>query len=221
MLEITNIPIEQTTAVTDAVLALVAAACLFYLRRTKQRDMQRTNIWSWFFGLVTFSSASGALLHGLKMSEALENILWQPLFLALGFVVVLFILGAIYDMLGRAAVRRMLPVMLAIGVAFYAVNLLFPRTFLVFIIYEAITMTFVLIAYSWLALRKRLGGAGLIAIGVLFTIIAAIFQANKDIAARLIWKFDNNGIFHLIQIVGMLFLVVGLREGMGRGKARS
>jgi len=218
MLEITNIPTEQTTALTDAVLALVAAACLFYLRRIKQCDAQRTNIWAWFFGLLTFSSASGALLHGFKMPDALHNFMWQTLFLALGFVVVLFVLGAVYDTLGRTAVRRILPVMLAIAVVFYAVNLLFPGTFLVFILYEAIAMTFALIAYGRLALRKRLRGAGLMTIGVLLTIIAAVFQANKDITVRFIWQFDNNGIFHLIQIAGVLFLAVGLRSGLLSGK---
>ena len=164
-IEIINIPTEQTSAVTAAVLALFALASLFYLRRIQQRDVWKTNIWSCVFGLLTFSAALGTLVHGFKMPESLYRFLWQPLFLALGFVVALFVLGACYDTWGLVATRRMLPVMLIIAVAFYAVTLIFPGTFLVFIIYEEIAMAFALFAYGWLALRKRLSAAGLMTAG--------------------------------------------------------
>ena len=176
--------------------------------------MWKTNIWSCVFGLLTFSAALGVLVHGFKIPEALYHLLWQPLFLALGFTVALFVLGACYDAWGLAATRRILPVMLIIAIAFYAVTLIFPGTFLVFILYEAIAMTFALFTYGRLALRKRLNGAGLMTAGILISIIAAGFQASTGISIKLIWEFDHNGIFHLIQTVGVLFLIAGLRASM-------
>ena len=104
--------------------------------------------------------------------------------------------------------------MLIIAIAFYAVTLIFPGTFLVFILYEAIAMTFALFTYGRLALRKRLNGAGLMTAGILISIIAAGFQASTGISIKLIWEFDHNGIFHLIQTVGVLFLIAGLRASM-------
>jgi hypothetical protein len=47
--------------------------------------------------------------------------------------------------------------------------------------------------------------------GVMISIIAAGLQAKKSMVFMLVWKFDHNGIYHLVQSIGLLFLIVGLR----------
>jgi hypothetical protein len=49
------------------------------------------------------------------------------------------------------------------------------------------------------------------AIGILVSIIAAGIQANKSVAMTVIWRFDHNGIYHLVQSAGLVLLVMGLR----------
>jgi hypothetical protein len=96
------------------------------------------------------------------------------------------------------------------GCGFFAVTRIFPGIFFVFIIYEGLALLFALAAYSWMASRGTLDGAVLMAAGVLVSLMAAGIQAVKKIKLKLIWVFDHNGIFHLVQGLGLVLLVMGL-----------
>jgi hypothetical protein len=50
--------------------------------------------------------------------------------------------------------------------------------------------------------------------GILISIVAALVQASKMTLFQLIWEFDHNGTYHLIQIFGILLLVTGLRKSL-------
>ncbi len=213
-----DIPTEWTTAITDAMLTLLSGGCVIHLLQIgPQRDPWKAGLWAWAFGLLALAAALGAVAHGFKMSPAANRRFWQPLNLALGLVVALFVVGVVYDLWGVAAVQTALPVMLGVAVAFFAVTLLFPGVFLVFILYEAAAMLFALGAYGWLTMNGQLPGAGWMAAGVLVTLIAAAVQALWDGKTRpltLIWQFDQNGLYHLIQMVGVVLLLVGLRVAL-------
>jgi hypothetical protein len=213
-MEFIEIPTEQTTAMTDVFVALLALGCVLYLRRAGLHERWKTNVWSWAFGLMALSGVVGAVAHGFKMSESVNDLLWQPINLALGLAVSLFVVGVVYDLWGYPTARQVLPVMLVIGVGFYIVTLIIPGSFLVFIVYEALALFFALGAYGWLTTQGRLKGAGLMATGILISIIAAGIQASKAVSVTLFWDFDHNGIFHLVQLVGLLFLLAGLRSAL-------
>lgn len=218
-MELIDIPAERTTAATDLVMAVVATACAVYLCRVGRPDVYRRNLWAWVLGLLAASAAIGAVAHGFKMSAELNNLLWQPLNLLLGLTVALFAVGAVYDMSGRRVAQRVLPVMITVGVLFYGVTAvlpdsMFPDKFLVFVIYETLVMLFALGTYCTLAIRGRLNGASLIAAGILITIAAAAVQATGTLNFTIVWEFDHNGIFHLMQMPGVLVLAAGLRAAM-------
>jgi hypothetical protein len=218
LIEFIDIPTERTCAVTDLLLALVALGCVLYLARIGlARDPLKTKIWIAAFGLLAFAAGLGAVAHGFKMSAQLNRRLWQPLNLALGLAVAMFVVGVIYDRWGPAAARRALPVLLAVGVAFFAVTLLVPGTFLVFILYEAAAMLFALVVYLLLAVGGQLPGAWAMVAGVAITIVAAGVQASSGLRVKVIWEFDCNGLFHLIQIGGVLVLILGLRIALLAG----
>ncbi|MBI5715535.1 MAG: hypothetical protein HZC38_19210 [Chloroflexi bacterium] len=210
-MEFIDIPTEQTTAITDAILALCVFAIIIFLYRTQhRRDQFKTNIWLGAFGLLTFASVIGAVAHGLKLPATIYTALWQPINLALGLTIAFFVTGVVYDLRGRAVAQRVRPLLIGAAIIFYIITVLISGTFLVFILYEAVAMLFALGGYGWLALRKQLAGAGSMATGVLFTIVAAAVQASNDISVTFIWQFDHNGLFHLIQVIGILFLAIGL-----------
>jgi hypothetical protein len=50
--------------------------------------------------------------------------------------------------------------------------------------------------------------------GILITIAAAGVQAGKLFAFTLIWPFDHNGAYHLIQMAGIVLIVAGLRKDL-------
>jgi hypothetical protein len=163
---------------------------------------------------LAVAAALGAVAHGFKLPGWALKLLWNLLYLSLGFTVALFVVGVINDMWGQRLAYRALPVMLLGGLVFFGLTLLFPGSFLVFIMYEAVAMLFALGAYLRLALEKRLNGAGWMATGILITIIAAGVQATQSLSLSFIWPFDHNGLYHLIQMVGLGALMIGLRADL-------
>ena len=90
-MEFIEIPTEQTTAVTDAILAVLAvAAAAIYLQRISQKNRWKATLWIFVFGLLALASALGAIAHGFKMPTAFQTYLWYPLYLSLGLLVALF-----------------------------------------------------------------------------------------------------------------------------------
>lgn len=204
------------TALTDFVMGCLAVYVLVQIR--VWRGFKST-IWTWAFGLLAAASFIGAVAHGLAMSNATNNLLWQPLNLSLGLVLGFFVVGAAFDFWGESTARKMIPVMVILGIVFYLVTVLIPGTFLTFIAYEALAMFFALGVYFFLMVKKSVAGAGWMTAGVLVTIIAAVLQAVGPNQQSLVWYFDNNGVFHLIQIVGVLLLLRGLKIGLAVQKS--
>ncbi len=215
-----DIPTERTTAVTDLILALLALSCTLYLQQIGYSNPWKAGLWTWTFGLLALAGWLGAIAHGFQMSKTVKRWFWQPLNLALGLVVALFVVGVSYDLGGLPQAQATLPIMVAISILFFGITLLKPGNFTVFIIYEAVALLFALGAYVWLAASGRLPGAGWMAAGVVATILAAVVQAGwqgQDHPLTLIWPFDQNGLYHLIQMVGMGLLLIGLRVALVTG----
>jgi hypothetical protein len=211
-MEFIDIPSEQTTAATNVLIALFMLGFIWYFRRIGGKERWKANIWVAAAGLQCVAAILGVIVHGFKMSKELQLLLWQPLYFSLGLLVAFFAVAVIYDVWGQTTAQRMLPVMMVVGIAFFGITLIWPDSFRVFIIYEAIAMLFALGGYIWLAFQKRLKGVWWMVGGILTSIIAAGIQASKAISFTFIWSFDHNGAFHLIQILGFIFLTVGLHK---------
>jgi len=140
--------------------------------------------------------------------------LWHPLNLALGLLVALILVGTVFDVWGESRARGALPIMASLGVGFFIYTVVLPGSFLVFVIYEAVVLVFAVGAYSWLAAKGSLAGAWLMVAGILLSIVAAVVQATKLFSFTLIWTFDHNGVYHLIQMVAVVFLVLGLKKSL-------
>lgn len=206
-----DIPTEQTTAVTDLMLTILAVWAILKIRQTgKSVSPLKTRIWISVFIFLAIGALFGAIAHGFKMDEKTNNLLWQPLFLSLGLAVSLFAAGAFYDVKKPDMPKSTIPVLIALGFLFYLVTVFVPGSFLVFILYEAVVMIYALVVYLLLAVRNKLKGAWWMVSGIFISIAAAAIQATESLSLTLIWEFDHNGIFHLVQMVGILFLVNGL-----------
>jgi len=140
-------------------------------------------------------------------------IVWSPLYLCLGLVVALFLVGAVYDAFGRGAARRLVPWAIGVGFAFYLLTRVVAGGFLLFLVYEAVAMVAALVLYGRLAINHRLAGAGAIAAGIGLNLLAGMVQAS-DITIRLVVLFDHNGVFHLVQVAALATLAYGLRLGL-------
>ena len=47
-------------------------------------------------------------------------------------------------------------------------------------------------------------------IGLLLSLAGGALQAST-LSAHVIWEFNHNGLYHLVQLVGVVFLLAGLR----------
>ena len=213
-MEIIDSVTEQTTAATDAVLGILSLACAVFLYRIGENKRWKANLWVWVFGLLATASFFGAVAHGFKMSKELNTALWYPLNLSLGLLVGFILVGVVYDIWGEVRARRVLPIMALVGVGFFIFTQIFPDSFLVFIIYEALVLIFAMGAYIRLGAKARLAGAWFMVGGILLSIAAAVVQATNLFSFTFIWSFDHNGVFHLIQMVAVLFLFLGLKKSM-------
>jgi hypothetical protein len=210
-MQYTSSPTEQTTAATDILLFLFAAAAIWYLQSTNLEDTWKVHIWSLVFGLISLASLLGAVYHGVILPEEIQQKIWQIVTLSLGLAISLFVVGVVYDLFGPSAARVSLPLLLLAAVGFYLVTQFFSGIFFVFIIFESGALLFALIGYTWLAVHTPHQGPVFMAAGVFVSILAAGIQAIKSVEIRLVWEFDHNGVFHLVQLAGIVLLVAGIR----------
>jgi hypothetical protein len=200
-------PFERVTAVTDIFMGLLAARAAIQLA---QLSGFRSDVWAWTFGLLAFSSFLGAIAHGFEMNPKVNDHIWMPINLSLGLVLGLFVVGALFDLNGAVLASKFLPVMLVIGFGFFLVTVWKPGTFMTFIAYEAVAMLFALGVYVYLFFASTLSSVEWMVAGIFVTILAAVIQATGKAGKSMFWYFDNNGVFHLIQMIGIVLLMVGL-----------
>src|SRR5262245_45698431 len=174
----------------------------------------------WQAALVAAAAGAviGAVAHGSVLPSETRELLWQPLFLLLGVTVSLFVVGAVASWRGGAAAGRLLPPMMVLALLFYLATRLTGGAFLVFVLFQAATLVFALAVYLRLG-AQGIRGAGLVAAGLAVTLAAGVVQAMEDLEVTLIWPFDHNGIYHLVQLVGLAMLTWGLTRVLPRAVA--
>lgn len=202
---------ERTTAATDALIALAAIAAIVAIRRRTDPSFARA-VWLSALGATAAASALGAVAHGTALRNGVRDLLWQPLYVALGATMALFVVGAVNDWRGARAGRCALLPMLGVALGFYGVTRAAGGSFLVFVIYEAAALVFALAVYLALARTGRRAGAATMAAALAVSIGAGVVQASGVGPVRLVWTFDHNGLFHLVQLAGLTLLALGLRR---------
>jgi hypothetical protein len=206
-------PTELTTSATDLLLGIECVFIIIVLRRAPAVDRLRTFLWCGVFGLLAFSSFLGVVAHGLDLPASTRKALFMPIFLCLGVTVALFPAGALLEWRGRDKAAPLLWFSVAVSIILFVPGWLFPRALILFVIYEALAIVGALAVYSFLAVTRRLKGSAFISLAVLLSLAAAGVQASQ-VSMRILFPFDHNGIFHLIDMAALAMLGWGLRIGM-------
>lgn len=204
---------ELTTAVTDLMVALLSVWSIVMIYRHRANNKTRVRIWLSVFTLLVTASILGAIAHGFDFSQSTLTWLWRPLYLLLGVIVALFVVGSIYDLKGETAATYALPPLLVLAIGFFLVTEFLSDVFLIFIIYEAVAMLSALIIYLSLTISRQLNGSAIVATGILLNILAAGIQAST-LSLSLGVPLDHNGVFHIVQLLALYVLTMGLVRGM-------
>ncbi|UTA47164.1 hypothetical protein L1F30_13455 [Simiduia sp. 21SJ11W-1] len=212
MIEFINNQAELTTAATDLLLGCVALWCAKSL--PKPQHARYRTLWRAIFLLLALAAVLGAVAHGLVISKPVYEGLWAVIYLALALLVAAFLVVFVWDLFGPARARQIMGPAVLLGGGFFAYTLLFPSSFLPFVIYQVSVMLCALAGYSWLAVQVGRAGAGWLALGIAITIVASAVQATKALSFTLVWAFDHNGVYHLIQTVGLWVLLYGYSKAV-------
>lgn len=211
----TTVETEITTAVTDVLLAVMSGFAIAVIVRSSvwRQERQRAMVWILAFSLLALAAVTGAVLHGFETGLDLDQWLHHPLYLFLGLTVSFFAAGVLIDLHGAAVALWVIMLPAGIGVAFYGLTVINPGSFLVFIVYEAVAMTGALGAYLYLWIKHRKSFGVWMAAGIAMSMVAAGIQASQTVSAQIIWTFDHNGIYHIVQIAAVIPLMKGIVSG--------
>ena len=207
--------VEQVTAATNLPLAIVSLAAMTSLYLRRHAHPLRAWLWIGMFGGLAIATGLGVFAHGLALDPAGLKAIWRPINAALGFSVACFTAGAVLDRWAPRTARRALPGLLLVSTGFFGYATFVASSFLPFILYEGLAMLFCLAVYLTLWPQRLLAGAGWMVLGVGMTILAAVLQAMPAMAFRCGVTFDHNGVFHLVQLPGLLCLLTGVQIGLG------
>ncbi|MGB3975133.1 MAG: hypothetical protein WBM02_12660 [bacterium] len=216
----TPIETELTTAVTDILLALVCWIAVLKIVQSPARHIERQQaaVWAIAFTLMALAAIVGTVIHGFEMKPALQKWLDHPLYLFLGLAVSFFVAGVLIDLKRSALPIWIIAIPVVLGAAFYALTVIRPGSFQVFILYEAGALVFALGAYFYLWLRFQKSFSLWMMTGIALSILAAGIQASGSASVQMIWTFDHNSLFHIIQTVAIFVLMRGL---LSRGFERT
>ena len=206
--EVTALATERTTAVTDVLLAFGVGGGMLRLRRSVPPSWRR-GVWLSALAAFGVSALLGAAAHGLTLDDRIRDGMWQPLFALLCLAVALFVVGAAADWRGDRLARTFLPVLLVAAAVVYVATRLTGGDFRVFLAFETAGLLFAMVGYARLAANGR-QGAGVVAAGLAVSLAAGAVQASGPFVIRLGWAFDHNGVYHLVQLVGVGLLIRGL-----------
>ncbi|MEH0158733.1 hypothetical protein V6R21_32155 [Limibacter armeniacum] len=209
-MELIQTPTAQTTAATDLLLGLLSLFFSYSIYKMKAKDKGKATIWAAAFLLLSIGALVGSVRAGFVLSDATKFALNQPFYLSLALTVALFVIGLFYDLTNGHITKTHVLSILGIGAFFYILTVIFSGMFFIFLGYAAVAMLLALFAYSVFAVSGKVKGASMVASGILLTLTAFAIQASKAISFHLIWDFDHNGTFHLVQILGTTCIFIGI-----------
>lgn len=215
MIRFIEIATERTTAATDLILAVeFILFAIFFFKSAS--DNKRAAAWSSPFLLLAGAFLIGAIAHGFQMPEKINKLLW--LFLAMGsaFGLAHLVSASVGEWKPASYKKSVLGMSLA-AIIFIGITVKFS-SFTVYVVFIVINMALV----SWLNAMcfEKSGNKNhlLIIFGAVFTTIASLVQLIKSIHFTIIWEFNYNGAFHLVQMLAGIFLglgIIGLLKSAG------
>ena len=207
MIQFVESATERTTAATDLILAVeFLLFAIFFIKFASSN--KRATTWSIPFLLLAGAFLIGAVAHGVQMPEKTKMQLWLLLAVCSAFGLALIVSASVGEWAPAWYKKSVIGMSLA-AIIFIGVTVKFS-SFTVYVVFILITMALV----SWLnaICFEKSGNKNhlLIIFGAVITATGSLVQLIKSIHFIIIWEFDYNGAFHLIQMLAGIFLGLGI-----------
>ena len=128
---------------------------------------------------------------------------------AVGLSMIFAVAGTIEGSFLRKTTRKTFHLINVLGFAVYAIWMIDHSAFIYIVYHYVAAMISVALIQIWAYLHHRAATAPWIIAGVITTLIAAVIQQS---GFRLHDHFNNNDLYHVVQIVGLLLLYRGASQ---------
>jgi len=217
MIQLIENAAERSTASTDMILAVEFLLFAVLFIKAAPGNL-RAAAWSCPFLLLAGAFLIGAIAHGFQMPAKTNELLWHFIAAASAFGLANLVSASVGEWRPAWYKQSVIGVSFA-AVAFIGITVEFSA-FAVYVGFTLIAMAIV----SWLNAIgfKNSGNRNylMIILGAVLTAIASLVQLIEGIHFTLIWEFDHNGAFHLVQILAGIFLGFGI-SGLMKSSALS
>ncbi|MBN1151137.1 hypothetical protein JXA84_07980 [candidate division WOR-3 bacterium] len=165
--------------------------------------------WSFFFFFLFAASSLGAVIHGIAVTENFVLMAKFAISLLITTSITLFVFLSLYYLIKRTC--KFNPVFFAFLISLPAVLVSFfqGKGDIIIKIYQFASLMFSGSVFLFVFFKDKNLGATPMVIGVFMTIVSAAIQFIGSLSFRFFWTFDHNGIFHLIQLAGLVFVFAG------------
>lgn len=199
---------EPTTVLTDYLLAALAFLLALRLSSSGPSPSFSRGLWAASFLALALAAAVGGTWHGLPpdVLPSLRYHLWSITYAAVGLADLLILAGATWAALPRRP--RVVALVLLVGrFLVYAALILSRRTFR-YVGYDYAVTLLLLLAFGLDLLRRSERAARFVVAGALVSFVGGLVQYLR---LSLHPQFNNNDLFHIIQMAGIgLFFRGGL-----------
>ena len=195
---------EPTTSITDFLLAVEAVA-LAALLAWRTQPFPSKLYWLAGFLLMALAAILGGFAHGLARPR-----IFPVIFALLAGMVAALSMAVLTDAFGPASLRWALWPVGGAAAVILSVAIMTKAHVRVFVGAGLAGMALLLVLYLG---RLAAGdpGAGFLAAGAALSGAAAPLIIKK-VGFTAIWKFDHNGLYHLVQMLVLLLFYLGLSQ---------
>ncbi len=195
---------EPITAITDFMITAEVALLMGLLQRdTDGIDNQKY----WMTALILLGVAAllGGVAHGFNLFG-----LFAGIYLCMAGIIGAICLAALSDGYGDETAQRWRNWIIGGAVIFYGMTLLYPHLLVVYTIVGGFILAPIVLIYIRLWRQHPGRGDGYLLAGIMITLtgFAGIaFRVRLD----MIWQFNHNDLYHLVQMVAIVFFYLGIR----------
>jgi hypothetical protein len=207
---------ESTTTITDYLITAVAGWFGARLLLTNT-DLGNRARWLWGLGFIFVGLAAlfGGTSHGFVtyLSESALRDIWKATIYSVGLSMLFAVSGTIEGSSFKKATRRLLHACNVAGFGIYATWMIDHSGFIYVIYHYVSAMISIALMQSWAWFHHRAETAPWIVAGVITTLLGAVIQQS---GFTLHVHFNNNDLYHVVQIAGLYLLHRGvskLRDG--------
>ena len=200
---------EPMTTFTDYLITVFATVFALGLIRQYRRSRLHAHwLWAMAFIFIGLAAMLGGTSHGFVgyLDDYALRLIWKGTVYCVGLSMIFAVAGSIEGSGLPGLHRKVLHSLNGVAFAVYTIWMASNSAFIYVIAYYVPAMSSVALIKLWAYYRTKLPAAPWFVAGVIVTLLGAVIQQS---GFSLHIHFNNNDIYHVVQIAGLWLLYRG------------